>query len=47
MRVALTVIVDTDNMPGAMHTAESVKIVVESILLTHVGHYNPVVILNK
>ena len=46
-RIALTVIVDLDPVPGAMHTGESARDIVESTLRSRIGHYNPVVVLNK
>lgn len=46
-RIALTVIVDLDPMPGAFHTPEHAKQVVEAMLLSAVGHYNPVVIIEQ
>lgn len=42
-RIALMVLVDLDPVPGMFHTREQAKEAVESILLSRVGHYNPVV----
>lgn len=42
-RVMLNVIVDLDNTPGVFHTEESARASVEAMLLSRIGHYNPVV----
>lgn len=46
MRIAMTVIVDLDRIPGAFHTPESAVENVNAILLSSIPHYNPVVVLN-
>lgn len=46
-RIMLTVLVDLDRIPGTFHTPESAQENVEAILRSSIGHYNPVVILEK
>lgn len=41
----LNVIVDLDPVPGTFSTPESVKESIEAMLLSRVGHYNPIVFL--
>jgi len=47
MRTILIVAIDNDIIPGVMHTAESAKETVQSVLDEMVGHYNPVVLLQE
>lgn len=42
-RIKLAVYIDLDPVPGAMHTAENAASVIQSMLNTAVGHYNPAV----
>lgn len=44
MRVMIEIAVDLDPIPGAFHTEESARQHVESILLSSIPHYNPVVL---
>ena len=46
-RIGLYVMIDLDPIPGAMHTAESAQEAVQGILLSRVGHYNPVVVIDQ
>lgn len=43
-RIILEVIVDLDPMPGTFNTVESALSSIQAILLSSIGHYNPVVI---
>jgi len=45
-RIAVTVMVDLDPVPGAFHTKEDAVQWLEAILLTRIPHYNPVVVAN-
>lgn len=45
-RVQLIVLIDLDPVPGAMHTEESARQVIESTLLTRLGHYHPNVLID-
>lgn len=42
-RIKLTVEINLDALPGAMHTAESAEEILQQILWYRLGHYNPVV----
>lgn len=44
-RVAVTIIIDLDPVPGAFHTPESARQLIEGMILNAAPHYNPVVIL--
>lgn len=46
-RVALTVLVDLDPIPGGFHTPEQARDAIDALLLSRIGHYSPVVIINK
>ena len=46
-RVMLNVMVDLDPIPGAMHTPEGARAIVEAILLSRIGHYDPVVVVSE
>lgn len=46
-RIALTVLVDLDSLPGTFHTPESARRGVEAVLLSRIGHYNPVVLIDQ
>ena len=43
----LNVMVDLDPIPGAMHTPEGARAIVEAILLSRIGHYDPVVVVSE
>jgi len=43
-RIKIEIAVDLDAFPGAFHTRESAEEVVLSILLSRIGHYNPIVL---
>lgn len=43
-RIKLEVLIDLDPIPGTFHTEESARKQVEAILLSSVGHYNPIVL---
>lgn len=40
-RVKMAVYIDLDPVPGTMHTPESAASVLQNMLNTAVGHYNP------
>jgi len=40
-RSKFAVYIDLDPVPGTMHTAESAAAVIQNVLNTAVGHYNP------
>jgi len=42
-RISLTVMVDLDPVPGAFHTRASAEEHIQALLLSTIGHYNPVV----
>jgi hypothetical protein len=44
-RVMLNVMINLDPVPGTMHTAESAQESIQAILLSSVGHYDPVVVI--
>lgn len=44
-RIKLALYVDLDPVPGAMHTAENAASVIQNMLDTSIGHYNPAVML--
>lgn len=44
-RITLTVEIDLDPIPGALHTADDMRTQVQSHLDLIVGHYRPVVIV--
>lgn len=44
-RILLEVIVDLDPMPGTFHTEASVVECLQALLLSSIGHYNPVVLV--
>lgn len=43
-RIKLEILVDLDPLPGAFHTPESAQRTVQAILLSRLGHYNPIVL---
>jgi hypothetical protein len=46
-RILLAVLVDLDPLPGAFHTEEQARDAVEGILLSSIGHYDPVVLVQE
>lgn len=46
-RIELSVLINLDPMPGAFHTPEQARQTIEATLLTRLGHYEPIVLLNK
>lgn len=42
-RITLTIQIDLDPVYGAMHTRRSAETVIQGVLNTSLGHYNPVV----
>lgn len=44
-KVTMTVSVQLDPVPGAFHTPESARAIVEAILANQIGHYLPLVYL--
>lgn len=46
-RTLLIVAVNNDMFPGTMHTEESVQETVQAVLNVMIGHYHPVVLLQK
>lgn len=46
-RATFTVEIDLDMVPGAFHTAEDTEKRLQSLLLSDVPHYNPVVTLTR
>lgn len=42
-RIKLAVYIDLDPVPGTMHTAENAQSVIQNMLNTGLGHYNPAV----
>lgn len=45
-RIALVVMVNLDPIPGGFHTPEQAREAVEAMLLSRVGHYDPVVVID-
>lgn len=43
-RIELFISIDLDRIPGAMHTEESAREVVQQVLQDRLGHYRPVVL---
>lgn len=46
-RVMLNVMINLDQLPGAMHTEQQARDTIEAILLTRLGHYDPVVVTSQ
>lgn len=46
-RIKLEILVDLDPVPGTFHTPESAKQCVEAILLSSIGHYHPIVLMDE
>lgn len=46
-RIQLTVLVDLDPFPGTFHTKESAAQTVEAVLLSSIGHYHPIVLMDE
>jgi len=44
-RIMLQVMVDLDPVPGAMHTPDGARAIVEAILMSRIPHYTPVVVV--
>lgn len=42
-RVSFTIAMDLDPVPGTFHTKEDAKRHIESMLLSYIPHYHPVV----
>lgn len=45
--ITLTVEVRLDPIPGAMHTEQSARDIVQNILDHSIGHYNPIVKISE
>lgn len=43
-KVCIEVWVELDPVPGTMHTAESARETLQTILTNSIGHYNPQVV---
>lgn len=46
-RISLTILVNLDPIPGAMHTPEQARDSIQAMLLSRIPHYEPIVLLDE